>query len=97
MSGGSYNYLFTKDAHDIMAYDGELSDMCDRLAGLGYADDVAREATELLLVTRQSRVRIESIQKRISDVFHAVEWWDSGDGGEDTLAKALARYRGEST
>lgn len=44
MSGGSYDYLYSREL-DWWALDGDsLSRMIDRLAGLGYAEDAAREA-----------------------------------------------------
>ena len=95
MSGGSYNYLCYTDGDTIWNNIGNLSDMSARLAGLGYADDAARETEELLVMMRQARNRIETRIKRLSDVWRAVEWWDSGDSGEDHVRLALARYRAE--
>lgn len=95
MSGGSYDYLYNQEIEWWRVDNDNLSRMVDRLAGLGYAEDAAREARELQLVIRQSRVRIESIQKRLSDVFQAIEWWDSDDSGEDYVKEMLAAYRGK--
>ena len=100
MSGGSYDYLFTKDASDLIAgyhVDEELRKMADRLAALGYAEDAARETEELICMIAQARVRIDVRAQRLRAVWKAVEWWDSGDNGEDGLQKALAAYRGEET
>lgn len=96
MSGGSYNYLFCKDSDQLVNEESTIQEMADRLASLGYAEDAARETTELLLMIRQARVRIDTRARRLSQVWQSVEWWDSGDGGEDGLAKALAQYRGDS-
>jgi hypothetical protein len=96
MSGGSYEYLCFKDASDLANYEHQLQSMADRLAGLGYAEDAARETTEVLLMHRQAMVRIDTRLKRLSDIWHAVEWWDSCDSGEDGVKKALAEYRGET-
>ncbi len=95
MSGGSYNYLCYKDADTIFNETHELSNMVDRLAGLGYAEDAANEAMELLLTIRQSSVRIQVILDRLSGVFKAVEWWDSCDSGEKEVIEALKKYRGQ--
>lgn len=95
MSGGSYNYLCYKDAHEILSWEGEseLKRMADRLSELGYADDAAQETYSLLLQIRQSRNYTSSVIDRMSDVWRAVEWNDSGDSNEDSIREALEKYR----
>jgi hypothetical protein len=98
MSGGSYNYLGLicyDDLGELLAKEGDLRDMADRLAGLGYAEDAARETEELLTMLRQWKTRAEVRVRRLNDVWHAVEWWDSADWGEDRVREALAKYRGD--
>lgn len=98
MSGGSYDYLFSKEAEDLFGYTGayeNLERMTDRLVGLGYAADVAADALDLVAMIRTQRVRMDAAMRRLRDVFHAVEWWDSADSGEDEVRAALAAYRGE--
>ena len=92
MSGGSYNYLCHKDFVGHAALD-DLSNMVDRLAGLGYADDAARESAELLMIIRQFETRAEVIADRLNGVWKAVEWWDSCDSGEESVKVALVDYR----
>jgi hypothetical protein len=95
MSGGSYEYLCWKQPRELLAKQDAVQQMADRLAGLGYARDAAKETQAFLLTLRQFENRIEAMQDRLSDVWHAVEWWDSGDSGEDGVRAALAKYRGE--
>jgi hypothetical protein len=98
MSGGSYNYLGViciDDLEELLGKESELREMADRLAGLGYAEDAARETEELLVLLRQWRIRAEVRVKRLGDVWHAVEWWDSNDYSEDRVKEALAKYRGD--
>lgn len=95
MSGGRYDYLFTKDPEQLFEYIETVERMADRLAGLGYAQDAARETQELLLLLRQAIVRIEVRKQRLAGVWHAVEWWDSMDSGEGDVKEALAEYRKE--
>ncbi|WTW93645.1 hypothetical protein OG216_09765 [Streptomycetaceae bacterium NBC_01309] len=95
MSGGSYNYLC--DAHelaDLLRREHDLKEMADRLAGMGGAEDAARETEELLVQLRQWKVRAEVRVRRLSDVWQAVEWEDSGDGHPGQIGEALSRYRG---
>jgi hypothetical protein len=97
VSGGSYNYLcWTDDLPELLDRAGNLDEMSKRLAGLGYAADAARETEELLLLLRQFHNRAMARVERLSGVWKAVEWWDSGDWGEGRLREALAKYRGDS-
>lgn len=95
MSGGSYDYLCFKDAPELCEghHQANIEAMSQRLAGLGYAEDAARETEELLLIIRQSMIRIQVRAQRLSELWRAVEWWDSGDSGEDGLKESLVRYR----
>lgn len=95
MSGGSYDYLCFKDAEELCSsqHQSNLEAMSQRLGGLGYAEDAARETEELLLIIRQSMIRIQVRAQRLSEVWRAVEWWDSGDSSEDGLKQSLDRYR----
>lgn len=94
MSGGSYNYLcHTWDLSDLTQKKGDLADMFDRLAGLGYAEDAARETYTLLVQLRQFEIQTMVHVERLQDLWKAVEWWDSADTGEDSVKKALADYR----
>ncbi len=97
MSGGSYNYLFTKEPEELFGWSAkdDLEDMADSLAQLGYAEDAARETLDLLLKVRQIEVHLATRLKRLNDVWPAMEWWHSGDSSEDEVKRALARYRGE--
>jgi hypothetical protein len=98
VSGGSYDYLcWARDLDQLLDRGRQLEEMADRLAGLGYAEDAARETQELLVQIRQWEVRAQVRVNRLSDVWHAVEWWDSCDSGEDRVREALAKYRGEET
>ncbi len=94
MSGGSYNYLCFKDATDLLSrsHDAEIQQMADRLAALGY-DDAAQMTTEVLLVLKQSRIRIEARIQFLSDVWHAIEWLDSCDISADTVEQIIKEWR----
>lgn len=94
MSGGSYNYICAKgDLGELYNYQADIQSMADRLAGLGYANDAARETQDLLLTLRQFENRISAMHARLSDVWKAVEWWDSCDSGENGVKIALEKYR----
>ena len=93
MSGGSYNYLYGNSVGSLLDEEVTIQAMADRLAGLGYADDAAKETQDLLLSIRQFKNRIGTMSERLSGVWQTIEWWDSGDSGEETFKKALMEYR----
>jgi len=93
MSGGSYNYLCHANADDLINKTGDIQDMADRLASLGYAQDAAKETQALLLTVRQYENRIQAMKERLHDIWRAVEWWESGDSGEEGVRDALDKYR----
>ncbi|WP_405925424.1 hypothetical protein [Streptomyces sp. NBC_00035] len=97
MSGGSYNYLYdVLDLEDLQARQHDLEAMAERLAGLGYAQDAARETEELLVLLRQWQTRVGVRVSRLTDLWRAVERWDSADSSEDKVKGALAIYRADA-
>ena len=95
MSGGSYNYLCHKESSDLMNATGDIQAMADRLDELGWANDAALETKELLSIIYQSLNKIDIISNRLSLVWRAVEWRDSGDLTDAAIQEALKKYRGE--
>lgn len=97
MSGGSYDYLYCKEGEDIFSYSCKewLERMSDDLSKLGYADDAAKETIQLLLTIRAAQNRIDVMKERLNPIFRAMEWWQSGDSGEECLKETLSEYRGE--
>jgi len=95
MSGGSFDYLCFSDVDQLLEKRRSLQEMSDFLSKLGYAKDAALETEEIILMLNQIEVRIGARVRRLSDVWKAVEWWQSGDSGEDDLKKALKGYREE--
>jgi hypothetical protein len=93
MSGGSYNYLYKKDAEDLFNLAGPtLDEMCKRLAELGFID-AAHAAETLRLNVRRAGVRINAELEELRDVFKAVEWHDSGDLNLEEMVERVERWR----
>jgi hypothetical protein len=90
MSGGSYNYL-SSQAYRGDINQSDLRDMAERLEGFA-PGTVAAAATRALL---EAILHIESSSYELGDVWQAVEWWDSGDWGEDQAREAIATYEAE--
>ena len=93
MSGGSYNYLCHKNPEELVGGQSCVDEMAERLSGLGYAGDAARETYELLLLIRQFETRAGLISERLYAVWRAVEWWDSCDSSEGVVKTELEKYR----
>ncbi len=92
MSGGSYEYLCYKDASEIMGGAGQLEAMRDRLIELGH-HDAAKETESIILMREALGIRIQARLDRLQPVWHAVEWYDSGDWGKDDVEREVEKYR----
>lgn len=96
MSGGSYDYLGVSfDLDDLLMKRSQLESMRDRLIGLGYAPDAASETDHLICMLNQWEVLAATRIKRLSPIWFAIEWWDSGDHGEAQVKEAISKYRKE--
>lgn len=93
MSGGSFDYLCSKDIEELLANPWQLEDMYQAIAKLGYAPDAARETEELRLTLLAAKTRFDVVLERMRPIWKAMEWWQSCDWGEDDFKEALAEYR----
>jgi len=82
MSGGSYDYLYF-NAPEMGGHRGQLEAMAERLDQLPYAKEAAAATRRILLALDD---------EALAEVWHAVEWWDSGDYGEDQVRSATSKY-----
>jgi len=92
MSGGSWNYLCYVSWPEVSERMGDITAMGDRLAREGY-EDAAMLTHELAIDLQMLRVRTEAKLRNLTDVWQAVEWWDSGDSGSERLRDAVERMR----
>lgn len=84
MSGGHYNYLCYKDSNEVGSQREELEKMAARLKELG-AYDAAYRTEEISVFFFNLQQKIEKLR----DVWHAVEWLDSGDWGYDQAMEVI--------
>lgn len=93
MSGGSYGYLATKDAGELfqnLPY--QLTEMRDRLAKT-YPGSAAHHDTHQLIVRMENMLhQVSETAAELEDVWHAIEWSDSGDWSEEDACKAIEKY-----
>lgn len=92
MSGGSYNYLYCRSLGDLIEDPSDLERMRDKLISLGYPD-IAKDTQRLIEYTKSSACVIETLQEKLKDVFHDVEWRSNGDIGDKRLIETLEEYR----
>lgn len=93
MNGGSYDYLYTADIHELLTRMSDVMRMTNRLFKFGYAEDAAKESENLMLILSVARQSIDVHFSNLRDVWKAVEWVDSNDWGEDQLKEVLRKYR----
>ena len=98
MSGGSYDYLYCKEPHELFAYHNvkALEEMESRFLELGY-EDVAKDFRRLIEYIKSANNRVEVLGGQLNEMMHDIEWYDSGDIGADTLAKRVEKYRQADT
>ena len=94
MSGGSFDYLCYKDVSELMNSSNiaNLESMVQHLQEYGY-EDIARDTQRLIEYIQSASIRIEVLSENLNDVFHAVEWHESGDIGRETMISELEKYR----
>lgn len=92
MSGGSYNYLCTKDVDELTPHNDDLAHMIERLDGIGWATAAAANTRAVRDKLRAFHDEIQALLTDLEPVWHAVEWRDSGDWDDDQLRAALVRY-----
>lgn len=92
MSGGSLNYLYCKEPHELFQYVEDMERVEATLLAEGYKD-IALDVRRLIECVRTAENRISVLRDKLGDVFHAVEWYMSADYGKDDMLAALNKYR----
>lgn len=93
MSGGSYDYLCFADAEDVLGRHRNLRAMADRLDKL--CPEAAAETRAIFDGPGSLYAELEARLTRLTDLWQAVEWRDSGDRGQDQLDKAIEEFRAQ--
>lgn len=88
MSGGSYDYLYTR-ARPLGDQRNDLERMAIRLEGLPWAAQAAAATRRCLTAIDDA----ERLAESLYDVWHAIEWWDSGDWGEERARQNVEGYQ----
>lgn len=93
MRGGSFCYLYTKAAWELFdEYRDEVRNMATQLQKYGRGARASQETQEIADVIDSARHQIETLQGRLKDVWHAVEWHVSCDYSEDQVDEELYKF-----
>lgn len=92
MSGGSWNYLYAKDADEILGDVATMKAMRDRLVEHGIGGMILFDMNSLISHLESAHRLGDSDAMRA--VWHEVEWKDSGDHSIDQLRHAAHAYNG---
>ena len=94
LSGGKFGYLCFKDVSGLMnpSCISDLERMVQHLQKYGY-EDIARDTQRLIEYIQSASIRIEVLSENLNEVFHAVEWHESGDIRIETMIAELEKYR----
>lgn len=92
MSGGSFSYLCYKETSELFGCVSDLDSMREALIKYGY-EDIAKDTQRLIEYIKSARCVISSLKELLEPVFHAVEWYESGDYGKETMIEILEEYR----
>lgn len=95
MSGGSFDYLYSKEASELCESRYELHNMADFMAtefpGTSAQIDTEQLVTDIETFIADVNKRIDALQK----VWQAIEWWQSYDSVREDAQKAVDRYKME--
>lgn len=93
MSGGSFDYLCCKEVSDLIENDTQLEKMEKELFEMGYQD----LANETKVICEEIQKFKQIIQKKLNsnirEVWHAVEWFCSGDFSREQVDRAIRDFR----
>ena len=87
MSGGSYDYLFAR-IRTLQDQRARLEEMAERLEDLPYATEAAEQTRLVLKLLDEA----DALADKLAEVWHDVEWWDSGDYGERQVQETCEAY-----
>lgn len=87
MSGGSYDYLYSKGLDEIVD-SFYYQKAIDKLSTLEYAQNVVSEMKEIQSQAKDLKARLENL----SGALRALEWWESCDSSEESLKEACEKF-----
>ena len=91
MSGGSFDYLYSKSIDELVNNPWAIKEMAEALIREGFLD--AGHATlGFHLYILAMRNVAEKIQEELEQIWRDMEWWKSGDSGRDRVEEAVRKW-----
>lgn len=90
MSGGSFNYMYT---HVKPLTEYPLERMATLLEGLEWAGSAGAETRRCLRLIEEA----DAVAETLTDVWHAIEWWYSGDWNQADAREVVEPWRPPET
>ncbi len=94
MSGGSLDYLYSKQVSDLFHEQENLERAFKALSDLGYSD-AAQEVETFSTLLRRASNQLEARWRLIQGLMHDVEWYLSCDYNKDTLEESIKEWRNQ--
>ena len=94
MSGGSWNYMYSKEVDDILNMGSDLEEMKNRLEKEGallVANDI-KSLLSVIDVIQSHKDDADEILSRIRMVMKSLEWWDSSDWGKEQFDREVLNH-----
>jgi hypothetical protein len=92
MPGGSFDYLFRKEAVELLSSREDIARMAAALQDAGFPD-AALETERLVAMLEHVERQIGARVERLTSVWRAAEWFYSGDIGIDRLREVVTLWR----
>jgi hypothetical protein len=89
MSGGSFNYLQSYNCLENLEH---LRGMQQELADLAYDHPQAQPAADATWSIIAAIDKALERARELDEVWHAVEWWKSGDWGQEDALREAAKF-----
>ena len=96
MSGGSFNYIYCRDAEKL--FDSRsIADLAsiEEILLQHNEMDVAKDVRRLIEYIKSARNRVEVLHQQLAPVLKAAEWFEDCDVSEDSMRRAIEKYRTE--
>ena len=95
MSGGSYDYLYSREPEELIYKIEDMKKMRDRLIEFGF-NDCAEWTQRIINQVEKFDIVLRTMKDEIEDIWRDIEWIDSGDGADiDETIEKWRKSRGK--
>lgn len=95
MSGGAYDYLCYAAPEDLLQRISDIEAIRERAAELGYSK-LEQKIQILVKTCEDTQSALMTQMEVLQSALHTIEWFDSGDIGEEECRTLLSQYESET-